>query len=387
MESIFMIDCARKYYTPQWIKKLIKEIADVGFNAISLHFSEDIGMRLESKLYPYLAGGDHTLCIFGKAKGIKEDDDKFITQDEMASIVKYAQSLGLKVIPSLDSPGHMNYVVKKFNAFNNCDIGNYFHKNGKVSIVHGSSMLGEKEQLDYSRGIDITNPQAIEFAKNLYAEYGKFFLDLGCDTFDIGGDELLGFGETIDDSYSKWNNLDHWQQHAVMLTGNPNAVAYDAFILYMNDICALLKSIGYKSIRMWNDDVYRDFDTNWTGVTMLDKSIEIQYWSNLANDSKNSVLVYLDKGHNVYNFLNTFTYYTLGYGSKSKITPEIIIDEWDAYLFDRNVKQNNPKYGDSRVKGGGFCLWSDCPSYQTEDEILESIRPQFTAIAQKLNAK
>jgi hexosaminidase len=387
MESIFMIDCARKYYTPQWIKKLIKEIADVGYTAISLHFSEDSGMRLESKTYPYLAGGDHTLCLFGKEKGIKEDDDKYITQDEMASIVKYAHSLGVKVIPSLDSPGHMNYVVKKFNAYNNCDIGNYFHKNGKVLIVQGSSMVNEKEQLNYSRGIDITNPQAIEFVKNLYTEFGKFFLDLGCDTFDIGGDELLGFGETIDDSYSKWNNLDHWQQHAITLTGNPDAVAYDAFILYMNDICSLLKSMGYKSIRMWNDDVYRDFDTSWKCATSLDKSIEIQYWAPFANNGKNNVLVYLNKGHNVYNFVHYFTYYILGFGFKSKVTPQQILDTWDAYYFDRDNKDNNPAYNEPNVKGGGFCLWSDCPSYQTEDEILESMRPYFTAIAQKLKDK
>ena len=48
-ERIFMLDCARKYYTPAWIEKLILEIKNAGFNNISIHFGEDMGHRLESK--------------------------------------------------------------------------------------------------------------------------------------------------------------------------------------------------------------------------------------------------------------------------------------------------------------------------------------------------
>ena len=114
-ERIFMLDCARKYFSPEWIKRLIDELYDVGYNAIMLHFSEDIGLRLESKRYPWLAGGDHTLCVFGVEKGIADEDDKYLTQDEMADIVRYARSRSMQVIPSLDSPGHMNYAVKKYN--------------------------------------------------------------------------------------------------------------------------------------------------------------------------------------------------------------------------------------------------------------------------------
>ena len=95
-ERIFMLDCARKYYTPNWIKRLIVELAAAGYNALSIHFSEDIGMRLESKTYPWLAGGDYSLCVYGAANGCPEDDDKYITQEEMADIVRFAQANGLE---------------------------------------------------------------------------------------------------------------------------------------------------------------------------------------------------------------------------------------------------------------------------------------------------
>lgn len=383
-KCIFMLDCARKYLTPNWIKRLIGEIAAVGYNAIIIHFSEDMGMRLESKRYPWLAGGDHTLAVFGIANGEPENNHRYITQEEMADIVRFAHSKGVEVIPSLDSPGHMNYVVKKYNEHYGTDIGNYFHKGGVTSIVQGSSAKKEEIPMSYSRGIDLANPEAVEFAENLYKEYGGFFAELGCKSFVLGGDELLGFGETIDDSLSKWQNLEHWDDYARRITGNENAVAYDAFILYANGITRMLKDMGYKTVLMWNDDVYRSFDTGWQGATELDKSIEILYWSTFSNNGENSVLTYLDRGHAVYNFELNHTYYTL-YPDRppSKVTPEEILAGWHPYIFDNNVKENNPTAPSPLVKGAGICLWTDTPAAMTEDEILEGIRPYFTAIAKK----
>ena len=384
-ERIFMLDCARKYYTPAWIKRLILEIKDAGFNAISIHFSEDMGLRLESKTYPWLAGGDHSLCVYGAANGMPENDGKFISQDEMANIVRFAQANGIEVIPSFDSPGHMNYVVKKYNAVNGADISNYFHKNGKKAIVQGSSIKKEAAQYTFARGIDITNPEAVKFARDLYEEYGRFFYSLGCRKFDIGGDELLGFGETIDDSLSKWQNLDHWEAYAKQMTGKDNAVAYDAFIIYMNGIVELMRSIGYERILMWNDDVYRDFDTGWQRATELDPSIDIQYWSVKSNGGKNDVYTYLDRGHKVYNFISPCVYYVVGFGgAKYGTTPEILERDWSAYYFDTEKPENNPPAPDPRVLGGGYCLWSDSPASESEDEILEHILPYIKACGKKM---
>ena len=385
-ERIFMLDCARKYYTPAWIKRLILEIKDAGFNAISIHFSEDMGLRLESKKYPWLAGGDHSLCVYGAANGMPENDGKFISQDEMSDIVRFAQSNGIEVIPSFDSPGHMNYAVKKYNAVNGADISNYFHKNGKKAIVQGSSIKKEAAQYTFSRGIDITNPEAVKFARDLYEEYGRFFYSLGCRKFDIGGDELLGFGETIDDSLSKWQNLDHWEAYAKQMTGKDNAVAYDAFIIYMNGIVELMRSIGYERILMWNDDVYRDFDTGWQRATELDPSIDIQYWSVKSNGGKNNVRTYLDRGHKVYNFISPCVYYVVGFGgAKYGTTPEILERDWSAYYFDTEKPANNPPAPDERVLGGGYCLWSDSPASESEDELLENLKPYIRACGKKLS--
>ena len=404
-ERIFMLDCARKYFTPAWIKKLIDEISAVGFTAINIHFAEDIAIRLESKKYPWLAGGDHTLCGFGKQYGMPENDGKFITQEEMADIVRYAQKKGLDVIPSLDSPGHMTYTVKKYKLNCGSDIGNYFHKNGKVALVQSAGERDESSFALYSSCLDVSNPETLEFVKSLYTEYGTFFRELGCKSFDIGGDELLGWGDagSIDKSVPKWSNLDHWQEYAQKLTGNSKAVAYDAFLIYMNEITSLLYSLGYESVRMWNDDVCRSIDTGWQEAVELDKSIGIQFWSPHTNGGENTAQFYIDKGYNIYNFARLYTYYTL-YPDRdpSHATPEAIMAEWTPYVFAPNNSMctsdntyifppfkpgNVIEAPNEKVKGAGFCLWTDTPSAETEDEILEHIRPYFTAIAKKASGQ
>ncbi len=384
-ERAFFLDCGRKYYSPECIKDLIEEISWAGMNALYLHFSEDMGLRLESKTYPWLAGSDSTLCIAGTIND--PDEGKYIKQDEMAEIVKYAQSYNVEIIPSFDSPGHMNYAVKKYNEkfYPNSDyvstfgIANYLKSGSSVLVVQGSGT--EAAQKKYSRGINLANEEARTFAKNLYSEYGKFFYDLGCTKFDIGGDELLGWGASISGAPSgKWNQLDHWEEYAEKQTGKSAAVAYDAFILYMNEIYELMNGLGYKSVRMWNDDAYRTDAGNY--ISALDKNIEILYWS----PGTNSAQYYINKGHNVYNFLNYHNYYVL----KSDVSYEgcnenSIYNYYSAYKLTASLSASTDVTGESQknVKGTAFCVWCDDPSYQTANEVMESVKPLLRVQAAK----
>lgn len=376
-ERAFFLDCGRKYYSPDWIKDMIREISWSNMNAIYIHFSEEMGFRLESKTYPWLAGGDNTLCIGGASYGVAADNGKYITQDEMREIAAVAKLYHVEIIPSLDSPGHMNYAVKKYNAEYGTDIGNYYHYNGRKAIVQGSGP--EAAQKNYSRGIDISNTEAVTFAKNLYAEYASFFKELGCTKFDIGGDELLGWGSSLA-SVSKWKQLDHWKTYAQKRSGNEDAVAYDAFMYYMNDIYDLVKSYGYTSIRMWNDDALRSADTGWSKVVTLNPGMEIQYWTPTANNSKNNIWTYLDAGYKAYNFLNEYNYYVLGQahdGSGYKgITPQRIYENWAPNIFiPYGGTGSNTTIGNANVKGSAFCVWCDKPSTESAATVKAGILP------------
>lgn len=377
-ERAFFLDCGRKYYSLEWIKDMIREISWSNMNAIYLHFSEEMGFRLESKTYPWLAGGDNTLCIGGAALGVAEDNGKYITQDEMREIAAVAKLYHVEIIPSLDSPGHMNYAVKKYNAKYGTDIGNYYHYNGKTAIVQGSGP--DAAQKDYSRGIDISNTEAVTFAKNLYAEYAAFFKELGCTKFDIGGDELLGWGSAVVSTSTRWQQLDHWKTYAQNRSGNKNAVAYDAFMYYMNDIYDLVKGCGYTSIRMWNDDALRSADTGWNQVVTLNPNIEIQYWTPTANSSTNNILTYLKAGYKAYNFLNDYNYYVLGQAHDGTgyagITPQRIYEKWAPNIFNAyGSTEIKVAIGNANVKGSAFCVWCDKPSVESAATVKAGIIP------------
>lgn len=378
-ERAFFLDCGRKYYSPDWIKDMIREISWSNMNAIYIHFSEEMGFRLESKTYPWLAGGDNTLCTGGASFGVAADNGKYITQDEMREIAAVAKLYHVEIIPSLDSPGHMNYAVKKYNAEYGTDIGNYYHYKGKTAIVQGSGP--EAAQTKYSRGIDISNKEAVTFARNLYKEYASFFKELGCTKFDIGGDELLGWGKSLA-SVSRWKQLNHWKTYAQNRSGNKNAVAYDAFMYYMNDIYDLVKGYGYTSIRMWNDDALRSADTGWSKVVTLNPGIEIQYWTPTANNSKNNIWTYLDAGYKAYNFLNDYNYYVLGQahdGSGYKgITPQRIYENWAPNIFiPYGGTGSNTTIGNTNVKGSAFCVWCDNPSAESAATVKAGILPRL----------
>ncbi len=391
-ERAVSLDNGRKYFSLEWLKELVRTMSWHNMNTLTLHFSEEMGLGIESKLYPWLNGRDGTLCTQAEI----DSDNTQLTQDEVRELVAYAKLYHVDIIPSLDSPGHMNYIVKKFNehsatgvfAFEfdgktytvpqGTDIGNYFHYDGRTAIVQGS------RNGNYSRGIDISNEIAVAFTKSLLGEYAKLFADLGCTKFDIGGDELLGWGSAVvsTEIASRWEQLDHWKAYAVTQTGNDQAVAYDAFILYMNDLNRFVRSMGYTSVRMWNDDALRSHDTGWTGIVELDDTIDVWYWS--SNNAAPST--YLENGHGLYNILSDYTYYAMIPGYYAEIrtayplaTPETIYNKWSPYVFS---KDGSIRITD-HVLGGAVGVWCDNPTLRTQDEVMDDIRPLIQAISTK----
>ena len=400
LERSLSLDNGRKYYSVDWIKEMIRELSWANMNALVLHFSEEMGLGIESKIYPWLAGRDGSLCTQAEVT----TDNTVLTQEEIKEIVAYANLYHVEIIPSFDSPGHMNYVVKKFNekcadadysftynrktytAEAGSEIGNYFHYNGQTSIVKGS------RNAEYSRGIDISNEVAVAFTRSLVEEYATLFASLGCTKFDIGGDELLGWGSAIVSGVNKWQQLDHWKEYAQNrakeegVANWANAVAYDGFMYYMNDMYDLVSGLGYTSVRMWNDDALRSNDTGWTGVVNLNTNIDIWYWTT----GSNNVWTYLNSGYQVYNILSDYNYYAMttdyfsdSRGSFTQAYADQIYNEWTPFTFDPEStalgEGKNTAVGNVNVLGSAFGIWSDNPTLRTETEVMSDVLPLIRA--------
>jgi hexosaminidase len=87
-----MIDVGRHFEPVDVIKRNLDAMAAVKLNVFHWHLTEDQGFRIESKLYPKLAG--------------EGSDGLYYTQEQAREIVAYARARGIRVVPEFDMPGH-----------------------------------------------------------------------------------------------------------------------------------------------------------------------------------------------------------------------------------------------------------------------------------------
>lgn len=106
-----LLDVARIYQRPEFIKKLIDQMAYYKLNVLHLHLTEDAGWRIEIKSHPELTryGAWRTSTQIGP-DGDNQDNlphGGYYTQAELRDLVKYAEARQVTIIPEIDMPGHM----------------------------------------------------------------------------------------------------------------------------------------------------------------------------------------------------------------------------------------------------------------------------------------
>jgi hexosaminidase len=87
-----LVDVGRHFEPVEVIERTLDGMAAVKLNVLHWHLSEDQGFRVESVRYPRLQW-------FGS-------DDHYYTQAQIREVVAYARSLGIRVVPEFDMPGH-----------------------------------------------------------------------------------------------------------------------------------------------------------------------------------------------------------------------------------------------------------------------------------------
>ena len=85
------MDTARRFVPIALLHKLIDGLSYSKMNVLHLHLTDEPACRLESTTFPELTAN------LGSA---------FYTQSDMASLIKYAQARGVRVIPEVDVPAH-----------------------------------------------------------------------------------------------------------------------------------------------------------------------------------------------------------------------------------------------------------------------------------------
>jgi hexosaminidase len=100
-----MLDLARHFFAPDEIKAHIDAISQFKINHLHLHLTDDQGWRLEIASWPRL-----TEVSGGPGTGVDGAGPGFLTADEYADLVAYAERRFVTIVPEIDLPGHVNAV-------------------------------------------------------------------------------------------------------------------------------------------------------------------------------------------------------------------------------------------------------------------------------------
>ncbi|MBI5385250.1 MAG: family 20 glycosylhydrolase [Verrucomicrobia bacterium] len=170
-----LLDPARHFFPPEFIKKLVDVMALHKLNTLQLHLTDDQGWRLEIKKHLRL-----TQVGSVRAESPKKGDPNrgdaspygpfFYTQDQIRDLVAYAQARHVTLLPEIEIPGHFLSAVAAYPEL---------------------SCRGVPQTVRTRWGIepDILcpgNDAAIAFAKDVLAEVCELFPSR---FIHIGGDE------------------------------------------------------------------------------------------------------------------------------------------------------------------------------------------------------
>jgi hexosaminidase len=110
-----MLDSARHYQSPAFIKRFIEWMAVNKLNRFHWHLVDDQGWRLEIRKYPRLTqiGGWRSPA---KAPGAPKlpRTGGFYTQAEVREIVAFAAARGITVVPEIELPGHALSAIRAY---------------------------------------------------------------------------------------------------------------------------------------------------------------------------------------------------------------------------------------------------------------------------------
>ncbi len=159
------LDESRHFFGVFTVKRYLRIMSALKLNKFHWHLTDDQGWRLESKLYP-------ALCQKG-AYRTEADGSRYggyYTQAEIRDIVRYADDLGIEIIPEIDLPGHTMAVLAAYPDL--ACLPREFAPRNDWGIFEDILCAG--------------NDKAMDFLNSLLAEVAEFFPG---HYIHLGGDE------------------------------------------------------------------------------------------------------------------------------------------------------------------------------------------------------
>ena len=352
-KKIISIDAGRKYFSPDQIKEIIDEASKTGYTDLHLLVGndglrfvlDDMSLKVGETSYSSQAVTD---AVEKGTKAYYDDPNgTALTQAQMDDILAYAKSKKVGVIPTINSPGHMDAILTAMEQLG-------------IENPH-FNYFGTKKS---ARTVDLDNQKALDFTKALVDKYAAYFSGK-TEIFNIGLDE---YANDATDAHG-WQVLQaskHWPGEGYPEKG------YEKFIQYANDLAAIVKKHKMKPMA-FNDGIYYNGDTSYG---TFDKDIIVSYWTGGWNgyDVASSKLL-SELGHQILN-TNDAWYYVIGRDKAGS--------GW--YNLDQGLEGISKSAIDVVQKndgakvpfiGGMVAAWADTPSATYKKDLLFKLMHAF----------
>ncbi|HEX2560429.1 beta-N-acetylhexosaminidase [Phenylobacterium sp.] len=119
-----MLDSARHYQSPAFIKRLLDAMAAYKLNVLHWHLTDDQAWRLEIRKYPRLTevgawrvpAGQGPAADIDAATGRPRLYGGYYSQEQVRDLVAYAAARNITIVPEIDMPGHASAAVVAYPA-------------------------------------------------------------------------------------------------------------------------------------------------------------------------------------------------------------------------------------------------------------------------------
>jgi hexosaminidase len=171
-----LLDVSRYFRPIGFVRRYVDLLAMHKLNTLHLHLTDDQGWRFEVRKYPRLAevGGFRRESMIGDYRDERFDGvphGGFYTHDELRDLVAYGARRGVRIMPEIDLPGHMQAAITAYP-----NLGNDPSRQLEVRTAWG-----------ISEHILNCEPETVTFVKDVLDEIVDVF---DFEMIHLGGDEV-----------------------------------------------------------------------------------------------------------------------------------------------------------------------------------------------------
>ena len=302
----FSIDVGRKPFTMETLKAFGKNMSWYKMNNLQVHLSDNL-IFMED--YPTMEQAiAETYAGFRLESGVVNEEtgksatseDVYYTKDEFRTFIKDSRAMGLEIVPEFDMPAHALPFTKAFQQYMSKKPGG-----------HGY-LIDE---------VDIANPEAIEWAKSIWADYFE------------GDDPVFDKETTVHIGTDEYHGKDGQEGR-------------ELFRKFSDEMINFVQGTG-RTVRMWGSL------SNKTGTTpVASKDVQLNIWNTGYANPRDMY----NLGYDLINTLEGPNYIVPAAGYYNNyINAQSIYNSWKP----NEISDLTLSAGDDQMLGACYAIWHD----------------------------